>query len=211
MFRQRDATGHRPAHRRAQIYLRKDLTRSRGLDLRADVLGFEAVEQVIEPCLGGQIKEALGVVGGGFIHAAATPGGALAFSSWARWAAKRTSAKRRKMRPRSPCGRPPLKSVSAKWGAGTACSAASPRRFSSAALFVSFSDGAIQIMVLGREYAAPNAMQFQTVRGGCGSCAGENVSNQFSTQGRPRSGLTRGTGSAGWMEMNSTQKRFLQG
>ena len=149
MFRQRDATGHRPAHRRAQIYLRKDLTRSRGLDLRADVLGFEAVEQVIEPCLGGQIKEALGVVGGGFIHAAATPGGALAFSSWARWAAKRTSAKRRKMRPRSPCGRPPLKSIPAKWGAGTACSAASQRRFSRAAVSVSFSDGAIQCMSWG--------------------------------------------------------------
>ena len=33
-----------------------------GIDLRADVLGFGAVEQVIEPCLGGQIQDALGVI-----------------------------------------------------------------------------------------------------------------------------------------------------
>lgn len=50
-----------------------------GIDLRADVLGFGAVEQVIEPRLGGQIEDALGVVGGGFIDAAASTGGGAGF------------------------------------------------------------------------------------------------------------------------------------
>ena len=45
-----------------------------GIDLRADVLGFRQAQQVIEPRLGGQIKDALGVVGGGFIHARSTAG-----------------------------------------------------------------------------------------------------------------------------------------
>ena len=40
-----------------------------GIDLRADVLGFGTVEQVIEPRLGGQIEDAFGVVSGGFIDA----------------------------------------------------------------------------------------------------------------------------------------------
>jgi hypothetical protein len=44
------------------------------VDLRADVPGFGAVEQVIEPRLGGQVEDALGVIRGGFIHAAAAPG-----------------------------------------------------------------------------------------------------------------------------------------
>ena len=39
-----------------------------GIDLRADVLGFGAVEQLIEPRLGGQVEDALRVVGGGFIQ-----------------------------------------------------------------------------------------------------------------------------------------------
>jgi len=39
-----------------------------GIDLRADVLGFGAGEQVIEPRLGGQIQDALGVLGSGFIQ-----------------------------------------------------------------------------------------------------------------------------------------------
>src|SRR5436190_23987284 len=64
------------------------------------------------------------------------------FSNLASWAANRTSAKRRKMRPRTGAEyswdlRPEL---ARNW------SAASQRRFSSAALSVSFSDGAIQIM-----------------------------------------------------------------
>ena len=46
-----------------------------GIDHRADVLGFGAVKQVIEPRLGEQIQDALGVVGGEFIKARATPGG----------------------------------------------------------------------------------------------------------------------------------------
>ena len=50
-----------------------------GIDLRADVLGFGAVEQVIEPCLGGQIQDALGVVGGGFIQARAAARGGAGF------------------------------------------------------------------------------------------------------------------------------------
>ena len=33
-----------------------------GIDLRADVLGFGAIEQVIEPRLDGQIQDALGVI-----------------------------------------------------------------------------------------------------------------------------------------------------
>ena len=39
-----------------------------GIDLRADFLGFGAVEQVIEPRLGRQIQDALGMIGGGFIQ-----------------------------------------------------------------------------------------------------------------------------------------------
>ena len=45
------------------------------------------------------------MIGGGFIHAraAARTRRLAAFSSLARWAVKRTSAKRRKMRPRTGC------------------------------------------------------------------------------------------------------------
>ena len=39
----------------------------------ADVLGFGAVEQVIEPRLGGQIHDAFGVIGGWFVHPRSTP------------------------------------------------------------------------------------------------------------------------------------------
>ena len=47
-----------------------DLPRRR-IDLAADILGLGPVQQVVEARLGGQIKDAIGVVGGGFLHAAA--------------------------------------------------------------------------------------------------------------------------------------------
>jgi hypothetical protein len=46
-----------------------------GIDLCADVLGFRAVEQIIEPRLGRQVEDALGVIGGGFIQPRAAPSG----------------------------------------------------------------------------------------------------------------------------------------
>src|SRR5206468_1114598 len=40
-----------------------------GIDLRADVLGFRKFEQVIEPRYGGQVKDAVGMISGGFVNA----------------------------------------------------------------------------------------------------------------------------------------------
>ena len=45
-----------------------------GVDLGADVRGFGQVEQVVEARLGGQVEDALGVVGGGFVHPRAAAG-----------------------------------------------------------------------------------------------------------------------------------------
>jgi hypothetical protein len=46
-----------------------------GVDLTADVFGLGPVQQVVEACLGGQVEDALGVVGGWLVHATATSGG----------------------------------------------------------------------------------------------------------------------------------------
>jgi hypothetical protein len=45
------------------------------VDLGANVLRLREVEQEIEPGVGGQIQDALGVVGGGFVHPTAATGG----------------------------------------------------------------------------------------------------------------------------------------
>ena len=45
-----------------------------GVDLCADVGGFGQRQQIVEAGFGGQIKHALGVIGGGVVHARAAPG-----------------------------------------------------------------------------------------------------------------------------------------
>ena len=45
----------------------------RGVDLGADVGGLGQGQQVIEARLGREVEDAFGVVGGGFVHAAAAP------------------------------------------------------------------------------------------------------------------------------------------
>ena len=119
-----------------------------GIDLRTDVLGFEAVEQKIESRLGGQVKDALGVVSGGFIHTAATVravpvpifgagclqlgtlGGEGDFGEAQKNAAEDGTEYSWDLR----------RKLARNW------SAASRSRFSNAAVSMSFSDGAIQIM-----------------------------------------------------------------
>ena len=44
------------------------------VDLRADVGGLGQLQQVVEARLGAQVEDAVGVVGGGFIHSAAATG-----------------------------------------------------------------------------------------------------------------------------------------
>ena len=114
-----------------------------GIDFLADVRAFGQVEQVIRTAPPAGRYRSFRMIRGGFIERASRDGmRRRAFSSLARWAAKRTSAKRRKMRPRTGAEyswdfRPEL---ARNW------SAASQSRFSSAALSAFYSDGAFQFI-----------------------------------------------------------------
>src|SRR5229473_810132 len=94
---------------------------------------------MVEACVKCEVEHTLGVIRSGVVQAQPRRDVATVFSNLARCAAKRTSAKRRKISPRTGCEywaavRPEL---ARNW------SAALQRRFSSVPLAVSFSDGAI--------------------------------------------------------------------
>ena len=115
----------------------------RRVDLGADVGRLGQRQQVVEARLGREVEDALGVVGGGFIDAAAAPGrGAGLLQLGALGGEADLGEAQEDQAEDGPeyswALRPEL---ARNW------SAASQRRFSSVAVAVSFSEGAIQCMV----------------------------------------------------------------